>query len=219
VRQGSNPAPSNRRWPVLLQEQRGIAATEFGLIAPVFFLLLLGLFDIGHMAYARVVFNGAVEQAARDASLETGDTEEADQMVEDLVRHVLPDIVLETERKSYFDFADIARPEQWTDNKGKSSSGAWVQYPGRDNGKCDHGEPYVDENRSGKWEADIAAAGNGGAGDVVIYTVTATYEPLFRIPFMPESWAQRTLTATAVKKNQPFRDQTEYATTTGTCTV
>lgn len=203
--------------PAVLKDQRGIAVTEFGLIAPVFLLLLLGLFDIGHMAYARVIFNGAVERAAREASLETGDTEDADQMVEDLVSPVLPGVILATERTSYFDFADIQRPEQWTDHKGKNGAGRWIEYPGRNNGKCDHGEAYVDENRSGKWEADIGGQGNGGAGDVVIYRVTATYEPLFPVPFMPEAWATRTLTATAVKKNQPFGDQVEYATTTGTC--
>jgi hypothetical protein len=158
-----------------------------------------------------------VERAARDASLETANTEAADQMVEDSIRPVLPDVVLTTERKSYYDFADIKRPEQWTDNKGKDALGDLIQYAGLNNGRCDYGEPYIDENRSGSWDPDIGVGGNGGAGDVVMYTVTATYFPLFKIPFMPEAWNTRSMTATAIKKNQPFATQTEYSSQAGTC--
>jgi hypothetical protein len=210
----SVPARLLRR---LARQQGGSAVTEFGLIAPVFFMLLMGIYDITHMVYARSVFDGAVERAAREASLETADTEAADQMVEDSIRPVLPDVVLTTERKSYFDFADIERPEQWTDNKGKDSSGVLIDYPGLNNGICDYGEPYVDENRSGDWDADIGVSGNGGAGDVIMYTVTASYTPLFKVPFMPSAWNTRSMTATAIKKNQPFANQTSYATTAATC--
>jgi hypothetical protein len=189
----------------LRRQQQGIAATEFGLIAPVFFLLMLGIFDLAHMAYARSVFEGAVEKAARESSLESGDIAAADQMVEDRVRPVIPNVVLTTQRKSYFDFADISRPEQFNDGNG--------------NDVCDNGESYVDENQSGDWEADIGVAGNGGSGDVVMYTVTATYTPVFKVPFMPHFWNNRTFRATAVKKNQPFGNQQEYTTTAGTCTA
>lgn len=201
----------------LARQQRGSAVTEFGLIAPVFLMLLMGIYDLTHMVYARSVFDGAVERAAREASLETADTDAADQMVEDSIRPILPDVVLTTARQSYFDFADIKRPEKWTDNKGKDPSGEWIDYPGFDNGTCDDGEPYVDENGSGHWDADIGVSGNGGAGDVVMYTVTATYSPLFKVPFMPSAWNTRSMTATAIKKNQPFANQTAYASTAGTC--
>jgi hypothetical protein len=100
---------------------------------------------------------------------------------------------------------------------GVDGSGDLIEYPGLNNGICDEGEPYVDENSSGAWDEDVARSGNGGAGDVVMYTVTATYSPVFKIPFMPSAWSDRTLTATAIKKNQPFAEQTGYATTAGTC--
>ncbi|AKH41532.1 Flp pilus assembly pilin Flp [Altererythrobacter atlanticus] len=187
----------------LSRREDGTAVMEFGLIAPVFVILLMGIYDLSHMVYARSVLAGAVERAARDSSLEGGDTDVADQIVEDAIRPVLPGVDLDPQRLSYFDFADIGRPEQFDDENG--------------NNVCDNGEAYVDENRNGIWDADIGVANNGGAGDVVIYTVTATYSPLFKIPFMPEMWNERTLTATAVKKNQPFANQLGYATTAGTC--
>lgn len=201
----------------LSSSQQGIAATEFGLIAPVFFLFVFGMFHLGHMVYAKAVFEGAVERAARASSLETADTTAADDMVKDLIRPILPSVTLQSTRTSYYDFADIKRPEKWTDNKGKNSSGQWIEYPGRNNGICDQGEAYVDENRSGQWESDIGTSGNGGAGDVVLYTVKATYTPLFRVPFLPTQWTDRQLVATAVKKNQPFALQVKYSTSSGTC--
>jgi hypothetical protein len=195
-----NPGRLHRR---LLQRQDGTAVMEFGLIAPVFFLLLMGICDLAHTAYARAVFAGAVERAARNSSLETADTSAADTAIENTIAPVLPGAVVRTQRKSYVDFTDIDKPEQFDDENG--------------NDTCDNGEAYVDENRSGSWDADVGSAGNGGAGDVVAYTATVTYDPLFRIPFMPSAWTERTITATAVKKNQPFGNQQGRGTTAGTC--
>ncbi len=203
----------------LRRSEDGVSLIEFAYIAPVALMLMFGSWDVAHQTYARAVFVGAVERAAREAALETGDTSEADKMVEDTIRLVLPDVKLETKRTSYYDFADIGRPEKFTDNLGiDAATGKLKVYPGLNNGTCDDGEPYVDQNRSGKWESDIGADGNGGAGDVVMYTVTATYSPIFKVPFVPDLWNQRSMTSTAVKKNQPFAEQQAYATTAGTCT-
>lgn len=188
----------------LLRSEDGVSLIEFAYICPVFLMLMFGGWDVAHQIYARAVFVGAVERAARAAALETGDTDEADQMVVEMVSPVMPNLELTTERTSYFDFADIGRAEQFTDVNA--------------NDECDNGEAFIDENGSGEWEADIGSDGNGGAGDVVMYTVTATYTPLFNVPFLPELWNERSMTTTAVKKNQPFGEQQGYASTAGTCT-
>jgi Flp pilus assembly protein TadG len=187
----------------LHRDQGGVAAIEFAVIAPVFMVLLMGTFNIGQMAYGTAVLNGAVQQAARNSSLETANTQAADQMVERAAGPVFPGATFTSERTSYRDFADISRPEAFSDQDG--------------NGTCDNNESYVDENGDGEWNADIGQSGNGGAGDVVVYTVSVTYQPVFRVPFTPEQWAQTTLTARALKKNQPFADQAEYGNQGGTC--
>lgn len=176
-----------------------MTVVEFALVAPVFLLLLMGTFEIGHMAYANAVLNGAVEEAARSATLETNDTSEADGKVEDIIRKVVPDAEFASTRKSYFDFKDLDRPEQWND--------------ANRNGECDNDENFVDENGNGEWDDDIGLGGNGGAGDVVLYTVTVAYQPIFPIPFVGE----QKLTATAVKKNQPFANQDGYGNDAGVC--
>jgi len=187
----------------LLRGSRGAAAAEFALIAPVFFLLLSEVFNLGQMVYGRVVLEGAVQQAARGSALETANTSAADAMVASLVRGILPGATVTGIRKSYFDFADIARAERWSDTN--------------NNGRCDNGEAYVDENRNGAWDNDIGVGGNGGAGDVVIYSVSVTYDPLFRIPFAPTSWSRTTLLASTVRKNQPYAKQNGYGSGSGTC--
>lgn len=196
------------RRPITLLRQfsaanRGVAATEFGLMAPVFLLLLAGTYDLAHMMYARALFAGAVEKAARDSALENGNTTAADQKVKDTIRPVIPDVTLFTSRLSYYDFADIKRAEKFTDAN-------------RD-GTCNNNEVYIDENSNSVFDIDIGRQGNGGASDVVQYTVTATYTPLFKVPFFPAAWNQRQLNATAIKKNQPYGLQQQYSTRTGTC--
>lgn len=181
----------------------GNAVVEFAIVAPVFLLLLLGIFDIGQMAYGKAILNGAVERAARSSSLETADTTAADNLVKDALKPILPNATITTTRQSYFDFADINRPEKFTDSNG--------------NGTCNTGEPYVDENRSGSWEANIGQSGNGGAGDVVLYTVTVTYKPIFRMTTMSGWNNDRTMKAVGVRKNQPFANQTGYGSSSGTC--
>lgn len=199
--------PGSRLPSRLLRDERGIAATEFALIAPVFILLIMGLFDMAHMTYARATFDGIVQRAARASSLETANTAAADNMVFSNVKTLLPGILrsdLTTNRMSYYDFADIKRPEK-------------LEEDANNNGNCDAGDKYLDENNNNRFDRDIGKDGNGGAGDVVMYTATVEYKPVFRIPFMPSAWNKRTLTATAVKKNQPFTNQTGYSTTKKTC--
>lgn len=184
-------------------DQRGAAVMEFGIIFVVFVTMMIGMFDIGQTAYTQAVLNGAVQEAARTSTLETGDTDVADARVQELVRTVAPGATVQTSRVSYYDFADVERAEQWTDEDS--------------DGECNNDEVYADENGNGQWDADIGSDGNGGAGDVVIYTVEVTYDPLFPIPFYDDADATRSLKSVAVTKNQPFADQVEYGDTIGVC--
>lgn len=187
----------------LTRDTRGVTLVEFALVAPVFLMMIIGLLDIGQMIYGKSVLNGAVEAAARASSLETGDTAAADAIVNARIAPILPGVKVDSKRTSYFDFADIGRAEQWNDADRS--------------GDCNDGEAYTDENGNGAWDKDIGVSGNGGANDVVLYTVTATYEPLFKVPFMPQAWVERSLESTAIRKNQPFATQADYSSTAGTC--
>lgn len=184
-------------------DEQGTTIMEFGLMATVFVTLLLGLFDLGQLAYTQSVLNGAVQTAARSSSLESGNTSTADTEVASIVSVVAPGATVTTSRVSYFDFDDIERAESWNDADGS--------------GVCDNSESYTDENGNGQWDADIGSDGNGGASDVVIYAVTVSYDPLFPNPFIPGGAAKRNLSASTVKKNQPFANQPGYGAAAGNC--
>lgn len=187
----------------LTKARDGLAAIEFAIVAPVFCLLLMGIFDIGQMAYGRSILSGAVEKAARSSAMETSDTAAADLMVQNAIKPILPGATFTSSRAAYVDFSDVNRAEKFTDTNS--------------NGTCDPGEPYVDENRSGHWEADVGMNGNGGANDVVLYTVRVTYKPVFRVNLLGNTTETRTMVAYGVRKNQPFATQNGYGSSAGTC--
>lgn len=189
---------------ILARDERGASVIEFAVAAPVLILLLIGIYDMAHTAYLTSVLNGAMQEAARSDGLETADEARADAFVSGIVKTVAPGADLKFKRRSYYDFADIKRPEAWNDKNA--------------NGKCDNGETFTDENRSGKWEDDVGTLTNGTANDVVLYTVEVTYQPPFINPFMgPTAGNFRKMYASAIRKNQPFKLQEKYGSAAGTC--
>jgi hypothetical protein len=187
----------------LRRAREGATIVEFAMAAPIVITLIIGICDIGHMAYTTAVLRGAAQQAARSSSLETADTSASDAQITKAIQNVAPGATVKISRTSYYDFADIDQPEPWND--------------ANNSGDCDNGEVYTDENGNGQWDADVGEAGNGSANDVVIYTVDVTYPPLFPVPFIDGSDGLRKLSASSVKKNQPFANQAELGSSAGTC--
>ena len=192
------------RLPAELRaDTSGAALLEFAFTAPLWIYLVMGSLDMGQLAYARSVLDGATQDAARTSSLEGGDTTAADALVTSQVQRIAPGAKVTTSRVSYYDFSDIGRAEKFTDSN--------------HDGECDNKEPYIDENGNGAWDEDIGNDGNGGADDVTMYTVTVQYERLFKMPLTP-GVSTRTITASAVRKNQPFASQKAYnETKVGAC--
>ena len=58
----------------------------------------------------------------------------------------------------YSSFADIGKPEPFTDENG--------------NGTWDAGEPLTDVNGNAQWDADMGKAGLGGPSDIVVYRLS-----------------------------------------------
>tara|TARA_R100000406_G_C3077136_1_gene115862 strand:- start:197 stop:793 length:597 start_codon:yes stop_codon:yes gene_type:complete len=183
----------------LRRDTRGSTIVEFAIIAPSFMILLMGVFDLGQAVYLRAVMNGAMQEAARDSTLESGPTAEAaiDGMVETRVQHVLRSAELSFDRKSYYDFTDIERAEAINDDNA--------------NGECDAGETFEDENGNGSWDSDVGSAGFGGARDITMYTVTATYDKLFPLYGLLGLPQEAQIEMSTVLKNQPYAQQGDKA--------
>lgn len=187
----------------LREDLRGVSALEFAVAGPVMLILVIGILDLGQMLYVSALLRGAVQQVARDATLETAETDDLDAFVTGIVGGIAPGSTVDVSRKSYYDFSDVGRPETWNDSN--------------NNDTCDNGETYTDENGNGQWDEDVGESGNGGASDAVLYTVTLTYKPIFPVPFLPGSTDERTISATAFKKNQPYALQADYGSDAGSC--
>ncbi|MDM7955635.1 TadE/TadG family type IV pilus assembly protein [Blastomonas sp.] len=177
------------------QDRRGVTATEFGLIAPTFIMLLLGVFDMGYNVYARAILDGAVQKAGRDSALETGADSigTLDAKVTENLGPLANGAVILPRRRNYRDFAKVGLPEDFED---KNS-----------NGQRDAGECFTDENANGTWDADLGKEGVGNARDVVLYTVTMTYQRKFPLYNMIGMSSTASITSATVLRNQPYADQ------------
>ncbi|MBA3941090.1 MAG: pilus assembly protein TadE [Sphingopyxis sp.] len=176
----------------LRRDTRGTALIEFALTAPVFLLLLMGIFDYCWQMYAQQVLQGAVSQSARLATLERNAEDQAalDEGVRLRVRDVFPNADVEFDRLAYESYDDVGKPEPLTD---KNNNGRW-----------DTGECFEDMNGTGAWEADRGSAGNGAADDVVLYQASMTFNRVLPVWRMLGQQQETTLRATTVLRNQPY---------------
>lgn len=179
----------------LARDEKGATLIEFAVVAPTFMLMLMGLFDLGYTVYMRSAMVGAVQNAARSAALESGPNllTAIDDEVEAHVQDINSDATVTFDRQSYFDYNDVNQPESYTDTNG--------------NGSYDSGECFEDVNSNDTWDADIGEDGVGGPNDVVLYTVTVSYDRLFPFWHMIGADENQTLSTSTVLKNQPYGEQ------------
>ena len=194
-----------RLWAALARARDGVAMLEFALVAPVALLMAMGLCDIAYQLYLQSVLAGLVQKVGRDATIQGASTSTLDDRMLATMLTVNNNLAWATgspTRESYATFGTIA-PEPFTDTNR--------------NGIRDAGECFTDVNGNGVWDADGGVAGNGGAGDMVVYTASMTYPHLF--PF--GTWlgwpARATITATTILKNQPYAAQ-QVSTPATVCT-
>ena len=183
----------------LAKDELGAVLTEFGLLAPVMLLLLMGAFDVGHSLYLKTVIEGAVQKAARDSGLEDGSLTARQTAIDTKVRDQLKALVgnktINITRTYFRDFADAdaGTAEPFTDSDADSI--------------CDLGESYEDKNNSGTWDSTGGATGQGQAQDAVIYTVSITYPRMFPLHGFIDVPANSTVSAETVMGNQPYGSQ------------
>ncbi|BBC73062.1 conserved hypothetical protein [Altererythrobacter sp. B11] len=183
-----------RRLRHLRADQQGTTLVEFAFVAPVFLLMLMGIFDLGHGIYIRAVLDGALQQAGRNSGLESGPENLAkiDQYVSDQVLALVPGGEMEFDRKNYWEFGDVGEAEDFID--------------ANDNGVYDDDECFYDANDNDLWD-DRGKAGQGSAKDVVLYTATVNYDHLFPLWRFLGGTQDTSITASTTLRNQPFGSQ------------
>ena len=183
----------------LRRDRRGTTVIEFAVIAPSMCLLIMGLSDMAYQSYIQAMLTGAMQKAGRDSGIQDNKTkgDAIDAQVIGVVRNVAKNATYVSSRKSYASFGQVA-PEQFDDNNGN-------------NAYDKASECFTDVNGNGVWDADPGTQGQGGANDVVVYTMTVTYPRLFPLAGLMGLPPMQQVASTTTLKNQPYAQQNSYA--------
>lgn len=183
-----------RRIRGLVCDLRGSTTVEFAIIALPLLMFVTGGLEYGWRAFATSVLNGEIDRAARRSETENSSTNASidNQLRSALSSFALPANIVIT-RSNYGDYSH-ARPETLTND----ANGDDIWEPG---------DCYIDANGNGHWDADLGAAGGGGAQDVVLYKVVMTYPALTPLTAVIGGSSTVTLSASTLVKNQPYAAQ------------
>ncbi len=193
-----------RTFKQLRADRKGSTLLEFAFVTPPLMMLLMGSIDLGYRALIESTLQNAVQKAARDATLESGNSGGAlaaiDGKVVSLVKPVVDNASFTFSRKNYTSFTNAGSAEPFTDLNG--------------NGLCDPGEPYQDSNDNNTRDssANAGANGQGGARDITVYTATVAYQRMTPV-YGLFGWSPiQTVSSTAVLRNQPYGQQANRPT-------
>ena len=202
---------SNTFMHKLSSDQDGIATVEFGLIASVFCMMLLGAFDLSHSIYVRSVIEGEMQTAARSSALQSGNSQTQQDLVDDMVEAQMLELNNKAQitfsRRYYRSFTQAlnARHEMDINNA----------VPAKNNdGLCENGETYADTNNNSRYDLDGGDAGQGGAQDIVVYSATMSYPRMFPMAGMMGWDPNIAIKATTVLQIQPYNAQGAYGPAT-----
>ncbi len=153
-------------------DERGIAAVEFAMIAPVMIVMICGFMEYAHLSTARTTLEAATMRAARAVAASDCPSNRPALMLS-IVQNAMadtprvPGTQVEVVTKSYSgQFSDVGEPEPYNDT---NSNNRW-----------DAGETYTDVNGNSAYDTDMGRSGSiGGAGQVVSYTATFQVASLF----------------------------------------
>ncbi|MEE4206043.1 MAG: TadE family protein [Erythrobacter sp.] len=185
----------------LAREREGVTIVEFAFVAPVMFMLILGLLEMGYVAFARSTLESAILVASRESKVAECPAQTAELIEDELMDRLS---VISTfnnqppklEVRSYgTNFRNVGNPEPFNDI---DASGTW-----------DPGEPYQDFNGNGQWDDDMGKDGNFGQfGEVVEFS--ASMDVVSLIPYVAAAVNGNEgfyrVTAETVVRNEPFKD-------------
>ena len=179
-----------------VRDARGVTAIEFAVIAPVLLLLMFGILEFSAIMLVSNMMESATAITSRlgKTGYVTAGSSRSDTIlasVRDRTQGLVNPALLSIASKYYSQFSQIGDPEPWNDANA--------------NGVAETGE-YQDINGNGQWDADMGLAGYGGAGAVVVYTVTYPWPimtPILR-EVIGNAQGNYVINATSVVKNEPY---------------
>ncbi|MCP9222845.1 pilus assembly protein [Erythrobacter sp. LQ02-29] len=190
----------------IARDERGATIVEFALILiPLLTVIIAGL-DFGYQSYVRAVMQGAVNDAARRASVQNPELAYAGDSVEDQVEQMIRDQIgsiaigadIDVKQTSFYRFSSIGNAEPLLTDVNK-------------NGRFDanDGDCWRDENGNGVYDTDqsAGATGRGSPDDVIFYQVDALVPRLFNSGWLWGGSDEFELALEAAVRNQPFGER------------
>ncbi|MEH3121725.1 MAG: pilus assembly protein [Sphingomonas phyllosphaerae] len=185
----------------LLRASDGATLVEFGLVVLPFLTLLMGALDLGYQVYLSALTNGAMERAARKATVASTSKDQVAAAIRAEVRTILPansrddPAAVTVTPLSYTNFASVGKGERIvadTDPVG--------QYNSTD---C-----YEDRNNNGRYDATFGGGDDmGTADDVIYYDVVVKVPRLFPLARAIGLGSDTIVDARTLIRNQPYGDQ------------
>lgn len=185
----------------LVQAERGATIVEFALVLLPFLTLIMGALDVGYQAYLNAITNGAMERAARKATVGSMTKSQVATLIRSEVGTILP----KTSRNdpnavtvtplSYTNFTAVGKGERIT-----SDTAPVGQYNSTD---C-----YEDRNNNGRYDATFGGGDDmGTADDVMYYDVLVKVPRLFPLMAAVGLGQYAIVDARTLIRNQPYGDQ------------
>lgn len=185
-------------------DEGGATLVEFALLMLPLSLILFGSMDMGFLLYYRSQLQGALNDVARAASVESpqlaveGSTldERVDKALKKRVGQLVGHPTYKITKSNYFKYGSAGKPEKLTTDVDKD-------------GQYDKGvDCWSDEYPDGKFTTSIIARdGRGSADDVAVYEVELTAPRLLPTAGLFGVSPNYKIIARTAVRNQPFAAQ------------
>jgi len=191
-------------------DTRGATLVEFAIVLVPLCILLLGGLDLAYQSYLRSLLQGALNDVARSASVEspsitcgTGTTaERIDCAIQRKVNTVARHATYQLTMQNFYQFSGVGRSEKLTTDH-------------NNNGQYDSGDCWEDLDSDGVFDTSAGRTGLGGADDVVFYQVTLNSPRIIPIDSFLSGGESYHIVARTAIRNQPYARQATPPTVCG----
>ncbi len=185
--------------PRIISHDDGASAAEFAVVLPLLLVMVMGFMNIGQQFYAQSLLEGAMQEAARKSSMESASDVAKKALIDESVMSSVKPIVgskatFQFNRQAFYNYRTAeTKAEEYSDSN--------------NNGLCDNNEPFEDIDGNGTWTSNYSESGQGGAKDVMIYTVQLEFQRFFPILDKVGFDDKAKIEAQTLLKNQPYSGQ------------
>ncbi len=162
---------------MLLKQNDGSAAIEFGILGPIFIAFIIGIIDVGMMLVAQNALDAAASRASQfgltgQSSTNLSRKAAIEKTVKDTIKAYSGGMIdldqVKISVSAYDEFTAIGKPEPLINDA--NGNGTW-----------DLGDSYFDINGNEQWDEDQGITNSFGlAGQAVRYEISYDWQPMYR---------------------------------------